>query len=75
MQAGDGLRIAAQRIRDRFPSAVIVILRLGAPARIRKKFYGSQIFNKWAGANGFGKDFIRKEEFRKPLSSKNLHDR
>jgi hypothetical protein len=42
MMAGDGLALLARRLRERFPDAIIVILRLWAPDRIWRNGDGSQ---------------------------------
>jgi hypothetical protein len=65
MMAGDGLALLARRLRERFPDAIIVILRLWAPDRIWRNGDGSQKVHNWASQNGFGGGFIHDEEFKK----------
>ena len=65
MMAGDGLALLARRLRERFPDAIIVILRLWAPDRIWRNGDGSQKVHNWASQNGFGGGFIHDEELKK----------
>lgn len=65
MLAGDGLALLAKRIRERFPDAIIVILRLWAPDRIWKNGSRSNKVHKWAYANGFKGNYSHNDEFKK----------
>lgn len=65
MMAESGLDKLARRARERFPDAIIVILRLWAPDRIWKNGSAADKVHKWAFKNGFQGGFTHNEDFKK----------
>jgi len=66
MRSRDGLSILAQRLRQRFPKAIIVMTQLWSPSNILTKKHGISIAQ-WAEQNGYQKDFIHNETFHKEV--------
>ena len=70
MMAADGLEALAKRIRERFPEAIIVILRLWAPDRIWQNGDRDHKVNKWAYENGFNGNYCHDPDFKKKFLEK-----
>lgn len=62
MHAHQGLRTIAQRLRERFPDAIIVMTRFWGPARFIQKSTGKNLVS-WASDEGFGETFMHEKEF------------
>jgi len=72
MHAREGLRSLAQRVRDRFPDAIIIILRLWYPVQFQNReieWTGVEDYplQEYVTTRGFGSDFIHDPKFHEAI--------
>lgn len=64
LDSWDGLELLTKRIRQRFPNAIIVLLRIYGVNLIKIGGYGESVKD-WAYNHGFRNGFIHDEKFKK----------
>ncbi len=63
LRSWDGLDILSKRIRQRFPNAIIVFLRIYATNLIYIEGEGISV-NDWAHSHGYHRSFLQNEKFK-----------
>jgi len=61
----NGLDVLVTRLRERFPDAIIVILRIWSPDRIWRNHNRREKASSWAHDHGFDKSYVHNKEFKK----------